>query len=119
MKGYVIKAKKAIKCGERMLAPGDPIGAVRLADGVTLNYLVDALRFGSATEELDEDLAMGRPVDSSEADPGNDEVAGAEDLDLEPPGAMLPDEEPAKDEKPKAAKAAESKKGKAAGNSRS
>jgi hypothetical protein len=53
--GIVVELKQAARFGELGGAIGDPLATVLLEPGVSLNYLVDALRTGIATERDDEE----------------------------------------------------------------
>jgi hypothetical protein len=53
--GLTIKLRRNARCGELDLTSGTKIAEVRLEPGVDLNYVVDALRGGLASE-VDFDL---------------------------------------------------------------
>jgi len=48
-----IALKRLARCGDVELAEGTPIAVVRLRPGVSLAYLVDAVRNGLAAEAVD------------------------------------------------------------------
>lgn len=53
----VIELKGDAKYGNRFGAEGDPIATVKLEEGVSLNYVIDAFRNGLAQERNEEDDA--------------------------------------------------------------
>ena len=59
----LVVMRRPARLGDRQLEPDDALGVVHLAEGVSLNYLVDAIR---------NDLAKGEPITEPEA--GDDEA---------------------------------------------
>lgn len=65
--GEAVVLRRPARVGDRQCEPGERLGVVMLAEGVSLNYLVDALR---------NDLAKGEPfsVDEDELDDNDNEA---------------------------------------------
>ncbi|MGB0714265.1 MAG: hypothetical protein ACPGXK_00190 [Phycisphaerae bacterium] len=58
MTSYAIKTKSGVRCGDKDFPAGSRLGVITVEPGVPVNYLVDGMRNGKLTEELDESLSV-------------------------------------------------------------